>query len=42
MRDWLAELLKPLAEWLFVLVMSVPLSVVRLLLLLQSIFYLIF
>lgn len=30
MRDWLAELLKPLAEWLFVLVMSVPLSVVRL------------
>jgi hypothetical protein len=30
MGDWLAELLKPLAEWIFVLVMSVPLGVVRL------------
>lgn len=30
MEDWLSELLKPLADWMFVLVMSVPLGVVRL------------
>ena len=30
MGDWLAELLKPLAELLYILVMSVPLGVVRL------------
>jgi len=30
MRDWLAELLKPFAELMFALVMSVPLSMVRL------------
>ena len=30
MREWLAELLKPIAELMYAMVMSVPLGVVRL------------